>query len=101
MIFYTKKIKNICFDFSFFHKVRNKDDGITFIEFTGTLDLFKNYHNPKFSIMLIFLNYKIFEITVGAVKPTEIKEPYTLVYTSIGSHEDGVIPNSENIIKNI
>lgn len=65
MLSFSPKIKNICFDFSFFHKVRSLKDGLTFLELTASLDLFEDYHNPRFTIMLLFMNYKIFEIAIN------------------------------------
>jgi len=46
------------------HQIRSFKDGITFFELSKNLDLYKVEHNPRFRIMLIVLNFKIFEFEI-------------------------------------
>jgi hypothetical protein len=65
MIYFSRKLsKKYAFDFSCFHKIRNFKDGITFGEFLLNLDLYKGDHKPQFRMILIILNFKIFEFEV-------------------------------------
>ena len=56
--------ENYAFELSILHNIRAFKDGISFFELTCALDLYKADHNPKFSIMLVILNFKIFEIDI-------------------------------------
>ena len=51
-------------EFTFFRKIRQFKDGITFFDFHINLDLYEADHNPKFDIFLMILNYKIFEFNI-------------------------------------
>lgn len=65
MVYLSRKIsKNYAIELSCFHFLRKFSDGISFAEFDINLDLFKSDHNPKFKIILIMLNFKIFEFEV-------------------------------------
>jgi hypothetical protein len=56
--------KNYAFEISGLHKIRNFRDGVTVIDPYISLDLYKGDHNPKFTILLIFMNFKLIEIGV-------------------------------------
>lgn len=68
MICSSFRISNkYAFEFSAFHLIRKFKDGISFIEATANLDLYEGDHNPKFTVMLLLLNFKIFEINIYSV----------------------------------
>lgn len=68
MINFCFKIsKKYYFSLTLLHKVREFNDGITFIECETSLDLYKMEHNPKFQKRLIILNYTIFDLEVYKV----------------------------------
>jgi hypothetical protein len=72
MLIYSKKLTDsFAFEISLFHKLRNFSDGISFFEFTSNLDLYKGEHNPKFRLMLVVMNFKIFEIEIYNVNHVE------------------------------
>jgi len=56
--------ENYAFELSILHNIRAFKDGISFFELTCTLDLYKADHHPKFSLMWVLLNLKIFEMNV-------------------------------------
>ena len=62
--FCTKVSKTHYFALTLFHKVRPFSDGITFVEFEATLDLYLWEHNPKFYIRWMLFNYTIFELEI-------------------------------------
>jgi len=65
MLWISKKVsKKYVMCLSGFHMIRKFKDGISFFEFVINHDLFKGDHNPHFRIMLIFLNFKVFEFEV-------------------------------------
>jgi len=72
MLCMSKKIsKNFAIEISGFHMIRAFSDGLSGIEFNITWDLYKADHNPKFQIMLVVLNFKIFEIEIYNVNHIE------------------------------
>jgi len=65
MICFSKKItKFFALDLSLFHFIREFKDGITFFEFKVDLNLYASDHNPHFRIILIIVNFKIFEFEI-------------------------------------
>jgi hypothetical protein len=73
MILISKEIsKNFVFEISFFHKLRNFKDGISFLEFDVNLDLYKGDHNPQFEMCLVILNFKIFETNIYNINHGEM-----------------------------
>jgi hypothetical protein len=65
MFLFSHKItKKFALDFTAFHLLRSFKDGITFFEFDVNLDLYEQDHNPKFRIVLIALNFKLFEFEI-------------------------------------
>ena len=65
MLVYSRKIsKNYAFEISAFHMIRSFKDGISFFQFDVCLDLYSGDHNPKFHIVLIILNIKVFETDI-------------------------------------
>lgn len=72
MLCWSFKInENYTFEISGLHKIRNFKDGVTFIDFSIDLDLYVGDHNPKFSIMITILNFKLIEIEVYNVHHVE------------------------------
>jgi len=59
--------ENYAFELSILHNIRAFKDGVSFFELTCTLDLYEADHNPKFSIMWVLMNFKIFEINIHHV----------------------------------
>jgi hypothetical protein len=54
MILLSKKIsENFAFEVSLFHKIRDFNDGVSFLNANVNLDLFKADHCPKFDFILI------------------------------------------------
>jgi hypothetical protein len=65
MIYFSKKLtKKYALDISCFHLIRKFSDGISFFELNVNLDLYEGDHNPQFRILLVFLNFKIFEFEI-------------------------------------
>ena len=65
MFWVSKKIsKKYAIDVSCFHLIRNFKDGISFCQFSVNLDLYEADHNPQFKILLIILNFKLFEFEI-------------------------------------
>lgn len=65
MIFLNSKIsKNFAFELNMFYKIRNYNDGITFINYEVNTDFYKGDHNPKFVINFEVLNFIIFEFKI-------------------------------------
>jgi hypothetical protein len=62
MIYGFKVSKKYAIDFGFLYKIRSFKDGISFLEFSNKLDLYKGDHNPKLQLSLIVLNFLIFEL---------------------------------------
>lgn len=60
--FCTKITKRYYFALTMFMKVRDYSDGIDFVEFETSLDLYEMEHNPKFVIRLMLINFTIFEL---------------------------------------
>jgi len=50
--------------FSYFQKIRSFSDGVSFFEFQVNLDRYLADHSPRFEIIFIILNFKIFELEV-------------------------------------
>lgn len=57
--------------FSCLHWIRNFKDGITFFELSCNTDFFKADHNPKFVLLLVILNLKIFELEIYNINHLE------------------------------
>jgi hypothetical protein len=65
MLCWSKKIsKNYVFEISGLHKIRLLKDGVSGINFDINWDRYKADHNPKFTVMLTVLNFKIIEISI-------------------------------------
>jgi hypothetical protein len=64
MGFSFKINKKYAFEISGLHKIRDLQDGVTFTGLGINLDLYKGDHNPKFSMELIILNFKVVEIGI-------------------------------------
>ena len=65
MIWIGHKINDdYAWEFSALHQFREKTDGISFCEFQINWDRFLADHTPQFTIMLVLLNYKIFEFNI-------------------------------------
>lgn len=47
-----------------FHKLRSFSDGVSFVDFDITLDLYKDDHKPSFRVFLLIANYTILELNV-------------------------------------
>ena len=56
--------KNYAFEWQLFDTIRTLDDGITFIDFSMNLDLYKSDHKPSTEIGLMVLNTIIFNFTI-------------------------------------
>lgn len=56
--------RDYAFDWSFFRKVREFVDGITFCDLDCRLDLFKEDHNPQLVCRLDMLNVSVFDLTI-------------------------------------
>jgi len=65
MICFSKILtKKYAMDFSCLHFIRKFNDGITFFDFSINLDFYEDNHNPRFSIIWIILNFKVFEFEI-------------------------------------
>ena len=65
MFCFSKRInKKYGMDISGLHFIRRFKDGISFFEVSINLDLYKGDHNPHFRIMLLILNFKVFEFEI-------------------------------------
>ena len=64
MLLSFKIFKNYALGLSGLHGLRSFRDGISFLEFICNLDLFAGDHNPHFRVMLVILNFKIFEFEI-------------------------------------
>lgn len=65
MIFFGGKInKDYGWEISGLHKLRNLNDGISFIELLISWDRYLGDHTPRFEIMFMLLNYKILEFNI-------------------------------------
>ncbi len=74
MVLISKKIsKNYAFEFSAFHKIRKFKDGVTVCNSSINLDLYNADHNPQLQIILVLINFKIFEINIYNVNHEEEK----------------------------
>lgn len=51
-------------DFTYFHKIRNFGDGITFFNCEIKLDRYEADHKPSFDIILEIFNFKIIELNI-------------------------------------
>lgn len=71
MFLFTKRMGNKAVELTAFHKVRNYQDGVTFCQCEINLDLYKDDHNPKFTIHLIFFNYTIIEFNWYDIRHVE------------------------------
>lgn len=60
----------------FLRWIRAGEDGITFFELSCVLDLFKADHNPRFAIMLVIVNLKIFEFEIYNINHVEDEDDY-------------------------
>ena len=65
MIWYGNDLnKTYAWEISGFHMFRTFKDGISFFEFNVNWDRYLSDHTPKLDIMLVILNYKIFEFNI-------------------------------------
>jgi hypothetical protein len=51
-------------EFSALHKYRPFSDGISFLEFNVNWDRYLADHTPRFGVMLVILNFKVFEFSI-------------------------------------
>lgn len=51
-------------EITFLHKLRELQDGITFIEYNINWDRYKADHSPRFEANLIILNWTIVEFNI-------------------------------------
>lgn len=65
--------KNYALDYMFLYKIRDFKDGISFINYEMSLDLYKTDHNPSFDWGLYLFNFTIFQITIYNVNHVEEK----------------------------
>ena len=63
--------KNFAWELSGLYFYRESPDGIDWINFSIISDWFRADHNPKFSMMLIILNFKIFEFVIHNIHHVE------------------------------
>lgn len=65
MIWLGNKLnENYAWEFAAFHKHRDFSDGFSFVEFDTIWDKYLADHSPRFQIMLVICNYKIFEFNI-------------------------------------
>jgi len=65
MIWIAKDLtKDYAWELSAFHVYRSFSDGISFFEFNVNWDRFLHDHSPKFDVMLVILNCKVFEFNI-------------------------------------
>jgi len=62
--FCTKISKTHFFALTMFHKVREFSDGVTFINFETSLDLYEMEHNPQFRVLFMLFNYTVLELEI-------------------------------------
>lgn len=62
---------NYSWELSMFHKIRDYNDGITFVEFITNLDTFVGDHNPNFQFSFIVLNYVVFDFSIYSINHAE------------------------------
>lgn len=56
--------KNYAFEFSCFRKIREINDGIVFLEIKFNLDTYKFDHCPRFEILILLINFVLFEMSI-------------------------------------
>jgi hypothetical protein len=63
--------KNYFFEADILRKIRSFSDGISFLEFEFNVDFYRGDHNPKGRIMLVVLNFKVFEFEIYNINHVE------------------------------
>lgn len=63
--------KKYAIDLAGLYKVRNFNDGVSFLEPKINLDIYIGDHNPKFEISLVILNVMVFQIVFYNVNHKE------------------------------
>lgn len=51
-------------ELSGFHLIRQFSDGMSLFEFTANWDKYLSDHTPRFDIMFVILNFKVFEFSI-------------------------------------
>lgn len=65
MIWWGTKINdNYGWELSALHMLREFSDGLTFFEFQCNWDKYLADHTPRFDVMLVILNFKVFEFNI-------------------------------------
>jgi hypothetical protein len=68
MIYSIRISRKYAIDFSCLHFIRSILDGITFYEFTINADFYRADHNPQFRVLLVIMNFKLFEFEIYNTK---------------------------------
>jgi hypothetical protein len=63
--------KDFAWELSGLHNIRKFHDGVSWFEFSINSDWYKGDHNPQFNMMLIILNFKIFEFVIHNIHHVE------------------------------
>jgi hypothetical protein len=89
MIWWGTRINdNYGWELSAFHMLREFSDGLTFFEFTCNWDRFLGDHSPRFDMMLVILNFKVFEFNIYYLWHRDEPLPLnndTIVWTNLNS----------------
>ena len=70
-LFSWKLSKNYALEISGCHRIRDLKDGLDLTEFHVVWDRYKADHNPRFHVILVILNFVIFEFEIYNVNHCE------------------------------
>lgn len=82
-----KVSENYAIDMSGPRQIRRFSDGISFFELTFNLDLYHGDHNPQLNVMLMVMNFCLFEFNWYNVNHVE-HEPFKPCKSCGGSGEE-------------